>query len=978
MSDRRLDLDRVIALLAALVCLLFVGLLRDVSDHASRLSQAQAPELPASVSDRDAALALRVLDSQGEPARGVRVRVFSIIGGVGYRAGSGESDGEGRVSIEGLPRGETWILAEGKGLARTSTRLVLEPGERSLELRLSAAETFEVVVVDPLQRPIRGVTVTLFTNDPLPYRGLTDARGLARFEGLGPPPYAVEVTATGFDSKLFPKLGLEDSPLFVKLERLGGLEVTVLEPGGTPAKDATVLVAGSALWPARSATTDIRGRVTISGLGRGFYDLRAERPPYVSDTESGVLLERGEIKQVTLSLVSGGSVTVTVTDGDGDDAPPVPNADVALVEGGVSSFPRYGRTDKKGKVTLGPLAGSDATVSAQAEGFVARSAVAVEEGQTEVRVSLLRGGKIIGRVVDEKDFPIDGAQLEVVGVGIDGMPIVESTTLAGFREDHFAFALPGATPLVPAGELGVMPIIPDIPRDFGPLTVTRSRRGGDPWVSGGRGQFTLTPVTPGRVRVVARHPRYVEALSAAVDLAPGGEVEVVVVMRQGGILEGRVLETDRTPVAGARVEVSAVVGTSQRVTYTAEDGSFAFAALPLQVLVSVARPEATHHPVVRMTMEVPAEDRREVEIILPKPREPVTFRIVDERGYPLSRADIEVSSLDWDAPLRQTLFSDDAGETELADSRGLPLRVVVERRGRAPTVTEIERAPALVELALEPALTATGTVETRHGFVADAELTLQTPSGERAARTDEQGVFHFVDLAAGQARLLIVKEGLVPHEQDVGIAGDPEREVELGRFEMTEGGSVKGVVVDERGDPIFGARVANGRVPTYLPIGPLPLGITSSDREGRFLLVDLPPGPTTVEAYRIGFGRAMADVEVRAREVSQEVRIEMVQDPEADVTDIGGQASLAVTLDEALVGRSRVVTFVHVPLGGEARRAGILAGDRLLAYNGVPIRSLGHARRLLTGPIDEDFILELSRPPDMRWSVRVRREKLRR
>ena len=40
---------------------------------------------------------------------------------------------------------------------------------------------------------------------------------------------------------------------------------------------ASVLVAGSALWPARSATSDARGHVTISGLSRGFYDLRAER-----------------------------------------------------------------------------------------------------------------------------------------------------------------------------------------------------------------------------------------------------------------------------------------------------------------------------------------------------------------------------------------------------------------------------------------------------------------------------------------------------------------------------------------------------------------------------------------------------------------------------------------------------------------------------------------------------------------------------
>jgi len=279
---------------------------------------------------------------------------------------------------------------------------------------------------------------------------------------------------------------------------------------------------------------------------------------------------------------------------------------------------------------------------------------------------------------------------------------------------------------------------------------------------------------------------------------------------------------------------------------------------------------------------------------------------------------------------------------------------------------------------MEPALAAVGQLETRYGFVADAELTLFTPAGMRAARSDEQGEFRFVDLAPGQARLLLVKPGLVPRELDVTIAGDPQRDVDLGRFEMNEGGGVKGLVVDERGDPIAGARIANGRVPTYLPLGPLPLGITMSDREGRFLLPDLPAGPTVVEAYRPGFARFGVDVEVRAGDVSQEIRIEMQQDPEADDGDIGRRASLAVTLEETGVGKGSVVRFVHVPMGGEAQRAGILAGDRLLTFNLVPIRSLRHARRLLTGPVEEDFVLELSRPPDMRWRVRVRREKLRR
>jgi hypothetical protein len=421
--------------LAALVCLLFAATLRDTPGRDLWEPQSEAPPLPAHVGERVATLSITVVDEHGAPAEGVLLRVFSIIGDEIYLAASKVTGPDGVLTLPDLPRGETWILAEKDGHARTSRRAVLEPGPRDIELTLKDAETFEVVVVDPMQRTIRGVDVSLYSSDPLAHRAKTDVRGLTRFTSLPPPPYAVEVVARGFDSKLIPKLVLEDSPLFVKLTRLGGLEIRVVDSSGNPIEAATVLVAGSSLWPARSAETNAAGRVTVSGLTRGFYDLRGQKGNLISDTKTGVLLADGEIKAVELTLIPGTYVTVTVTDGEAEDAPPIEKANVALVEGGVSSFPLYGRTNASGVVALGPIAGVGATVSARAEGYVARSAVALDEGQTEVQISLLRGGGVIGVVVDEDDFPVDGARLEVVGVDLDGMPILESSDTAGFNED---------------------------------------------------------------------------------------------------------------------------------------------------------------------------------------------------------------------------------------------------------------------------------------------------------------------------------------------------------------------------------------------------------------------------------------------------------------------------------------------------------------------------------------------------------------
>ena len=127
--------------------------------------------------------------------------------------------------------------------------------------------------------------------------------------------------------------------------------------------------------------------------------------------------------------------------------------------------------------------------------------------------------------------------------------------------------LGGPAPLVPAGELGVMPgPVPPIPhraaRARTPAREPRSARRGrhralaeEPWVTRADGTFRASPASPGRVRAIVRHPQYVEAQSDLVTLSPGGEAHVDVVMHEGGTLEGRVLDARDRPVEGARVVV---------------------------------------------------------------------------------------------------------------------------------------------------------------------------------------------------------------------------------------------------------------------------------------------------------------------------------------------------------------------------------------------------------------------------------------
>jgi protocatechuate 3,4-dioxygenase beta subunit len=616
-------------------------------------------------------------------------------------------------------------------------------------------------------------------------------------------------------------------------------------------------------------------------------------------------------------------------------------------------------------------------VSARADGFVARSAVPVEEGQSEVQIGLSRGAVVTGRVVDEQDYPVEGATLEVVGIDFDGMPIAESSTLTEFREDHFAFALPGGIPLVPVGELGVMPVVPAIPAEHGSLVVSRSSPMAEAWVSRADGSFELRPVSPGRVHLVASHPDYVETVTETIRLDAGKQAEMTIVLRQGAWLEGRVVEENGSPVGGARVEIASPEGAIERVTFAADDGSFAFAAVSPNLHVSVARPETPEALVTRLSLKIPAGERAEVEIVLPAQREVVTVSVTDDRGYPLDRVEVHALSLDAEVPLRATRFTDDAGEAVIEDARGLPLRLVLLRSGQAPLVAQVESAPERLGLCMERPLAASGEVRDDVGPVEDATITMLTPTGVRHARSDADGAFEIDNLAASAVRL-VHKPGYVPKELRAEIAGEPERPVELGVIELATGGTVEGEVLDPNDEPIAGALVALGRVPTYLPLGPLPLGVSSSDRAGRFVLRDVEPGLVTVEAYVAGMGRAAVErVLVRSDETTREVTIVLEQQEEAPDKP-GGGGGLAVTLADTLIRGKRVVYAEHVPQGGEAERAGIDPGDQILAVDGVPVRTIGEARRRLTGPLSEDVLLLLAREPDLRWLTRVPRERLRR
>jgi hypothetical protein len=499
-----------------------------------------------------------------------------------------------------------------------------------------------------------------------------------------------------------------------------------------------------------------------------------------------------------------------------------------------------------------------------------------------------------------------------------------------------------------------------------------------PWVTGADGTFRASPATPGRVRIVARHPQYVEAQSEVVTLAPGGEATVDLVMHEGGVLLGRVFDARDRPAAGARVFVAATRGTMERSTRAASDGTFVFAALPDAVSLGASAGDDDDATEVRMAVTIPEGGRQEVTIHLPPSRDPLPVVVVDERGRPVDAAQISAVSLAPDTPLRLTAFSDARGEAQIRGGKGLPLRVEVRAPAHAPRVVAADESTEALRVELVPAETATGQVREDRGGggIAAAEVTLYTDVGTRRATTDRDGSFSLGELAPGPARLRVRASGFGPIERALTVPDSGGRRTyEVDDLRMAASGSVEGVVVDAQGNPVAGARVANDHAPTWLVVGSNPAGMATTDARGRFTLGELPEGTANLEAYAPDLGRGRASAVVVAGRVTDRVQIALEPADGGDSHEVVPAGGVAVTLGET--GTPVQVVVVSVVDGSEAERAGLTPGDVLATVDGSAVSSIEDARARLGGPLTDDVVVAVRRG-DRTMALRVPREVVRR
>ena len=410
--------------------------------------------------------------------------------------------------------------------------------------------------------------------------------------------------------------------------------------------------------------------------------------------------------------------------------------------------------------------------------------------------------------------------------------------------------------------------------------------------------------------------------------ARASDLPAMVRLDRGMDIRGRLLTQDDKPVAGASVRTEAWIGGSSalfsRSATSAEDGSWSVRGVPLgeaKILFNAPSfvPSST-------TISEPEPLLDVGDVRLAKGSSAV-LRLVDagDGRTPVARAKVAV----LDAGDRE-LISNDQGEVVIRDiDSAAPPRISASAR---EFITEtrnlqVSREPQIVEM--------TRGVVLRGRFIHEngapvAAASIRIESGNRFSTESvaEDGKFELV-LRPDTPYDLQLEAATVASTSIAVPARKSGDTVDLGDVRARSGVTVRGVVVDESGQPLPAVRIwmprpaSEGAIVSWMNGR---LIETTSDEAGLFELRGLTAVPALLRVDHPEKARAyVAIAPERAEEVIEDRRIVMEEGATVNVLATGADDALTVTLDlrgnwqeidwRTAPARNGVATFRHVPAG---------------------------------------------------------------
>lgn len=488
---------------------------------------------------------------------------------------------------------------------------------------------------------------------------VTDLGGRFVFDRLPPGRYGVLIEASGLAAMQLPAVPVPGPEIQARLPALGRALSGTVVAGGAPAPGARVRIAGEGAGPARETLSDDQGRFVFHGLGQGPYALRATRGTLASPALAGVPPDGASTR---LELGAGSSVEGQVVD---DAGRALPGVEVSVEAAPEDGLPEVATTAANGRFRVGPLPPGRFRAIARAEGYVlaAPAAVALTAGAATpaVRLSLLRGASLQGRVADAHGTPIagalvrcvrDGGEVQDLAVVFAPLPLAAEAAAAG----------PAAATL--AG------------RPLGSAESTRSDA---------NGAFHLDGLLPGTVHLEVTRSPSAPLAAGPWTLGPGERRDVgALVLNDGVAVRGHVRDGAGGPVAGARVTVAPSPG-----IFAETDGAGGFVLTVPAARYTLTAAAGVGQVSVPLDLSGGAAPPELTLVLAPARADGVAEGVVRDSGHrPLARARVRAFALDaapGAAPLASGV-TDPGGHFKLTHVPAQPMRLEIDHPSYPPAV----------------------------------------------------------------------------------------------------------------------------------------------------------------------------------------------------------------------------------------------------------------------------------------------------
>lgn len=580
-------------------------------------------------------------------------------------------------------------------------------------------------------------------------------------------------------------------------------------------------VGGAKVWlgsvPPRSTTSEEDGSFTFEKLSGRTYHLSASSGKMIG-TATYKLVDNGD--PVVIRISEGASIAVTVLQEDGK---PLAGADVKTDEDHVA------KTNEQGKATIEPVNPGWVAVHAKAEGYAPTSAfttIGSSGASGQVTITLHKGYPVSGRVVDEGGRPIAKAKVE----SKDGVWDL------GHDDDN------------------------DVTTDD-------------------KGQFTFPALAPGSHTLAAVDGEHAPARSTPITVKDRAITGVVITMKTGGRLSGKVITKDGQAVPFATVRISGKVEmawmVAARQATTDKDGAFELHGLARVKQQARAESDTAASKIIDVDLETKGEVTN-LEMVLDVTGT-IAGIVVDEKGQPVPEVAVnafpDIMGGAKTEGIRLAGMSNTTTDGGGAFTiHGLPdgkYRLWAARASAGFQEWGQQGVPAATgDKGVKIVLPAPGGLKGSIAIqgVSEAPRTAMVQVGVSPATPANGGLFDIKDVMPGTHDVTFRSPEFAEFiKRDVKI--EPGKTTDLGKIEVPRGRKLVGKVLDSTGQPVAGAKIKVGemllsaegneeQMEQFEQMGGVRSAVT--DQAGDFTIIGIPNKATNAIANHPSIGRSLA------------------------------------------------------------------------------------------------------------------------